>query len=126
MKLMVFVFIFVEIALLCLIVVIIAAYIDISMARQFSNARKQQKYLEKYTARAKIRDLTGTVIGRKIVRGEYYVIIAIGQRTELDFQDEDAYWTLKPNKKVDVYVREHYDSNNTLIARFPIGIDMYD
>jgi len=116
----------VALVLLCIIVFGIAAFVDISMGRQLSKARKQRKYLEKYTARAQIRSLTGAVVGRKVVRGDYYVTIALGQRTELDFEDEDAYWTLKPNKKVDVYVREHYDSNNTLIARFPVGIDMYD
>ena len=112
--------------LLCIIVFGVAAFADISMGRQFSKARKQRKYLEKYTARAQIRSLTGTVVGRKIMHGSYYVIVAIGQRTELDFEDEDAYWTLKPNKKVDAYVREHYDSSGTLIARFPVGLDFYD
>ena len=116
----------VVVVLLCIIVFGVATFVDISMGRQLSKARKQCRFLEKYTARAQVRSLTGTVVGRKIMHGSYYVIVAIGQRTELDFEDEDAYWTLKRNEKVDVYVREHYDSDNTLIARFPVGIDFYD
>ena len=116
----------VVVVLLCIIVFGVATFVDISMGRQLSKARKQRRFLEKYTARAQVRSLTGTVVGRKIMHGSYYVIVAIGQRTELDFEDEDAYWTLKRNEKVDVYVREHYDSDNTLIARFPVGIDFYD
>ena len=112
--------------LLCIVVFGVAAFVDVSMGRQLSKARRRRKYLEKYTARAQVRSLTGTVVGRKIAHGNYYVVVALGQRTELDFEDEDAYWTLKLNKKVDAYVREHYDTGGALIARFPVGLDFYD
>ena len=114
------------VVILCVIVVGLALMIDWSMGRQLSRARKERKFLEKNTARATIRSLTGTVVGRKVVRGEYFVTIALGQRTELDFESEDGYWTLQPRKKVDVYVREHYDYSDTLIARVPLWIDLYD
>ena len=113
------------VALLCALVLGIAAFVDISMAVQSGRERRRRRRLEKRTVHARVRSLTGTVSGRHFSRDHYYVTVSLGQRTELDFDDEDAYYALRVGEKVDVYVREHFDATDTLFARIPMGLDFY-